>query len=95
MTPKVGTVCRRKMSQNRSEYWKKKCCKALIPACFDDPFDESLSEVLRQKGPEHHSFLLRMSVRKGHAAFVCAAAWLSQLLLLPFPPLSQYHSESI
>lgn len=74
MTPKVGTLCRRKMSQSRSKYYKKKCCKALIPACFDDPFDEPLSEASRQRGPEHHSFLLRMSVRKGHAVFVCAAA---------------------
>lgn len=81
------------MSQNRSKYCKKKCCKALIPTCFDDPFDELLSEVLR---PEQHSFLLRMSVRKGHAVFVCAvAASYHNCPYFLFPPLSQYHSKSI
>lgn len=74
MTPNFRTVFRRKMTQNRYEYYKEKCCKALIPAGFDDLFDESLSEESRQRGPAHHSFLLRMSVRKGHAVFVCTAA---------------------
>ncbi len=41
------------------------------------------------EGPEHRSFLLRMSVRKGHAVFVWAAAYfLSQSLSLPFSPSS-------
>lgn len=41
------------------------------------------------EGPEHHNFLLRMSVRKGHAMFVWAAAYfLSQSVSLPFFPPS-------
>lgn len=41
------------------------------------------------EGPEHHSFLLRMSVRKGHAVFVWAAAYfLSQSLFSSLFPLS-------